>query len=377
MEAIGRLAAGVAHDFNNLVTAIRGYADLLGEQVAEGDPRSDDLREITRAADRAAQLTRQLLVFSRRQVREFADVDVDVILTDVERMLRRLIGEDIEFVVTTGGGGARVRADEGQLEQVIVNLAVNARDAMPDGGRLEIGSTRVTLDDSEAAPLELAAGPFLQLRVRDSGTGMEPDVAQRVFEPFFTTKGPGKGTGLGLSTVYGIIKQSGGSVRLDTEPGRGTTFDVLLPILERAEGPSSPARRPRGEAIQAAGAAGASILLVEDEASVRALIRKVLGRAGHDILEAQNGDEALRIAREHHGEIHLALVDVVMPGMNGRELGERLEEQRPGIRLLYMSGYTEDEVLQRGVRSRETAFIEKPFRPRDLVARVRERLQAE
>jgi len=361
MEAVGRLAGGVAHDFNNLLTGISGYAALVLDELAEGDPLRGDVEEIVKAAERAAALTRQLLAFSRKQVLQPRVVDLCAVVRGMERMLARLIGEDVALEVSCEPGLGRVKADPGQIEQVLLNLAVNARDAMPGGGTL-----RVEL--CNRGPSGEAPEGWVLLRVADSGTGIAADVLPHVFEPFFTTKEVGRGTGLGLSTVYGIVAQSGGRVEVRSEPGTGAAFEIALPRVEpeAEEEPGAPAA-PRG-------ARGETVLYVEDEDGVRALGTRTLRRLGYTVLEARDGGEALRMSERHPGAIDLLLTDVVMPRMGGKELADTLAARHAGLRVLYVSGYTGDVVARHGVMEEGRGFLEKPFSPALLAERVRESL---
>jgi two-component system cell cycle sensor histidine kinase/response regulator CckA len=370
MEAVGRLAGGIAHDFNNLLMVIRGYAELLedGFRPAEAHRSAE---QILKAADRAASLTHQLLAFSRKQVWNPVPLDLNGILEDIEPMLRRLIGEDIELAVRPGEGLGYVKADHSQIEQVILNLAVNARDAMPQGGCLTVETSAVELDDAYARHhAEVTPGPHVLLVVSDTGSGMNAETLAHIFEPFFTTKRDG--TGLGLATVYGIVKQNGGHVWVYSEPGRGTTFKIYLPV---AAG-SAPAGVPAGPSAAATGLPRGSetILLVEDELAVRDLARKFLEETGYHVLEAAGGAEALELARSYCGEIHLLMTDVVMPGISGRELAQQLLDIRPGMKVLYMSGYTDDTVIERGILDRGVVLLQKPFTRRGLARKVRELL---
>ena len=357
MEAIGRLAGGVAHDFNNLLTAIRGYGELMMDTLDASDARREDMGEILKAADSAAGLTRQLLAFSRRERILAHPVALDAILAGTEKMLRRVIGEDIELVCTSEPRLGYVRADNGQIEQVLMNLAVNARDAMPEGGQIRIALSKVAIDGR----------PCVQLAVSDTGTGMDAETATHIFEPFFTTKGAGQGTGLGLATVYGIVQQSEGTIEVDTEPGRGTTFRVRLPQVAAGE-PSEPEEardKPPSTASE-------TVLLVEDDERVRALVGNILKKGGYRVLEAEHAEAAADISAAHHGTIDLLLTDVVMPGRNGRELAELIVRHRPSIRVLFMSGYSNDAVLMRGVHATGAQFIQKPFTIDALSAKVRD-----
>jgi len=372
MEAVGRLAGGVAHDFNNLLTAINGNAQLLLEEIPETSPMRADLEEIQRAVVRAAALTRQLLAFSRKQLVRAEILDLNALIGETVKMLRRLIGEDIRLVTLHDPALGAVRADPGQLEQLIVNLAVNARDAMPNGGTLTIATSNVEITERATAHgFDIVPGSYVRLVVRDTGHGMDEATLARIFEPFFTTKEPGKGTGLGLSTVYGIVAQSEGFIRVESSPGRGTTFEVHLPRVAREDEAPTPPPPPQ---VVLDGAE--VVLLVEDEPAVRSLARRILERRGYRVLEAANGEEALRVFAECDHAVDLLLTDVIMPGMNGRELAERLCSLDPEIAVLYMSGYTEDEIIRRGVLRDGLAFLPKPFSPDGLARRVAEVLEA-
>ncbi len=369
MEAVGRLAGGVAHDFNNILTAIGGYTDLLLADLPLDDPRREDVDEIHRAADRAAALTQQLLAFSRRQVLQPKVIDLNALVSNVEKLLRRLLGEDVLLATALAGDVGRVRADPGQLEQVIVNLAVNARDAMPAGGRLTLETRNVDLDAAYAAEhRSVVPGPYVVIAVSDTGTGMSADVQSHMFEPFFTTKEVGKGTGLGLATVYGIVKQSGGSIWVYSELGHGTTIKVYLPRVDQLAEPlgsSAP--------VDAASLRGTeTILLVEDEPAVRAVARQILARQGYVVLEAPDGQTALAMVDGGGPSVDLVLTDVVMPGMSGRGLADRLATRCPGLRVLFMSGYTDDAIVRHGMLEPGLAYLQKPFRPDALVRKVRE-----
>ena len=356
MEAVGRLAGGIAHDFNNLLTVITSYGDLLLEDLAPGDSRRDDVDQIRKAAEGAAALTRQLLAFSRQQVLEPKVVDLRAILAGTEKLLRRLIGADVHLAMPLAPDLGAVKADPGQLEQIIINLAVNARDAMPRGGRLTIEAANMVV---EARP-----GRYVMLAVSDTGIGMDEQTKARVFEPFFTTKETGKGTGLGLATVYGIVKQAGGFITVDSEPGRGTTFKVYLPRVDEPVAPAiarpAPAEPRRGTE---------TVLVAEDAPSVRLVTRQVLERYGYTVLEAPTGDIALRLAAKHHGPIHLLLTDVVMPGLSGRQLAGQLSLLRSEMKVLYVSGYA--DTVEPGA-----AYLQKPFAPEALARRVRDVLDA-
>jgi two-component system, cell cycle sensor histidine kinase and response regulator CckA len=371
MEAVGQLAGGIAHDFNNLLTVITSYsAMLLAEQSTTPDVRAD-LEEIKSAADRAAALTRQLLAFSRRQLLQPRVLDVNELALNLEKMLRRLLREDIELVTALDPALGLVHADPGQLEQVIVNLAVNARDAMPDGGRLTIETANVTLDESFGPLPEGGAGDHVMLAVSDTGHGMTEAVKAHIFEPFFTTKETGKGTGLGLSTVYGIVQQSGGSVWVYSEPGQGTTFKIYLPlaVAARTKRDSPPPRLPVSVGSE-------TILLVEDEERVRRAARRILEGSGYTVLEAATGAEAVRLCETHPTPIGLVLTDMVMPEMGGRELSAHVVRLRPEAKILFMSGYTEDVALHHDVLAPGAMFLDKPFTPVSLTQKVREALAA-
>ncbi len=370
MDAIGRLAGGVAHDFNNLLTVIVGRTDILLKPLKPEDPMRRGIELIQRTAGRAADLTRQLLAFSRKQVLEAVVLDLNVVTAEMKDMLGRLIGEDIALVTTPTPGLGRVKADRGQIEQVVMNLAVNARDAMPQGGHLIVETANVDLDaDYVRRHVGARPGPHVMLAVSDSGMGIPREIQAHIFEPFFTTKEQGKGTGLGLATVYGIVKQSGGYIEVDSAPERGTTFRIYLPRVD------ADAKVPERAARPATPAGGTeTILLVEDEDGVRELSRDILRASGYTVLEARNGPEALLLSEQHQGPLDLLLTDVVMPRMSGRELAERLAPLRPDLNVLYMSGYTDDAVIRHGVLGAGTAFLQKPFTPTALVQRVRETL---
>ncbi|MCI0352407.1 MAG: ATP-binding protein, partial [Acidobacteriales bacterium] len=370
MEAVGRLAGGVAHDFNNLLTVIKGYSELMLDQVQPADPLRGELEEVKKAADRAAALTRQLLAFSRKQVLAPKVIDLNSVISNVQRLLQRLLGEDIELNNALESKLGRLKADPGQIEQVIMNLAVNARDAMPSGGKLTIASSNVILDETFIHDSKVTPGPYVLLSVTDTGIGMDAETRLRIFEPFFTTKEQGKGTGLGLSTVYGIVKQSGGYISVYSEPGLGTTFKVYLPRVDAvAEVPSA----ATGDRVQTG---TETILLVEDEDGVRTLTRQLLQRQGYSVLEARHGGEALLICERHAGPLHLLLTDVVLSQMSGRELAQRLSQVRQQMKVLFMSGYSEEAIVQHGVLDSGTAFLQKPFTAESLSAKVREVLDA-
>jgi len=372
MEAIGQLTGGIAHDFNNLLSAILGYAEFALSTLGDNHPVSDDLLMIRKAGERAAALTRQLLVFSRRQVVRPVVLDVNLTIRELEKMLRRLIGENIDFVTLLPNGLGRVKADASQLEQVIVNLAVNARDAMPDGGRFAIETSNVDLGPSYAREnLQVKPGPYIVISISDSGCGMDVAIKERIFEPFFTTKPEGKGTGLGLSTVYGIVKQSGGNVTVYSEPGKGTTFKVYLPRIDQeAE------RAPEAPVFDVPLAGTETILLVEDDDGVRTLTKRILGQRGYTVLESRTGDGAVRVSERYGLPIHLLLTDIVIPGLGGTEVAESIQRQRPDIRVMFMSGYTGTAALFQGPVGRKALFVQKPFTPDTLCRQVRRALDA-
>jgi PAS domain S-box-containing protein len=368
MEAIGHLAGGIAHDFNNLLTIINGYSDIL---LANGvdEATSRPLLEIRKAGEKAASLTRQLLAFSRKQILQPVVFDLNQTVTDMEKMLQRLIGEDIDLTTIHDPQLGQVKADPGQIEQVILNLAVNARDAMPRGGKLLIQTRNVHLEESytQLRP-EVIPGPYVLLSVKDTGLGMTPEVKAHIFEPFFTTKGQGNGTGLGLSTVYGIIKQSGGHIDVQSTPGRGTTMKIYLPQWQGG----LPVHRPEGHTPGSSVGGKETILLAEDDPLVRQLVTVVLRECGYTVLEAGNGVEALKTARNHAGPLHLLLTDIVMPKMSGRELANALHEMHPHLKTLYVSGYTDDALFHHGLQGTGMTLLMKPFTPALLTSKVRE-----
>ena len=369
MEAVGQLAGGIAHDFNNLLTAILGYSSLLLERLALSDPADlrEDVEEIDKAGKCAADLTQQLLAFSRKQIIQPTVLNLNAVLASVETMLRRVIREDIEFLTVLDPDLGQVRADASQIEQVLMNLVVNARDALPGGGKLTIETANVELDEAYArAHVSVVPGRYVMLAVSDNGMGMTPEIQARLFEPFFTTKPKGHGTGLGLAMVYGIVKQSGGNIWVYSEPEKGTTFKVYLP---RVDEPPGEAESP-GQAEEIL-KGSETVLLAEDEDTVRALARQVLTRHGYTVLEARNGEDALRVAAEHTGSVHLLLTDVIMPEMNGRLLARRLAAQHPHSKVLYMSGYTDNAIVHDGVLAAGIALLQKPFTPRALMRAVR------
>jgi two-component system, cell cycle sensor histidine kinase and response regulator CckA len=372
LDAIGRLAGGLAHDFNNLLTVIGGYSDLLVSDLDAGNPLHRHAAAINNAAARATALTRQLLAFSRKQVLQLKVLDLNAVVTTLEPMLRRLIGEDIRLVVGLAPTLGRVKADPGQLEQVLLNLVVNARDAMPQGGTLTIETTNVAGHALVAhRQASVPPGSYVRLAVHDTGVGMDAATRSRLFEPFFTTKAPGQGTGLGLSTVYGIITQSEGHIAVDSAPAHGATFTIYLPRVEEAIAAGQRARArpetPRGRE---------TVLVVEDEASVRSVARTMLELHGYRVLEAGGGEEALRIGARPEGPVQLLLTDVVMPGMSGPEVAQRLSRVHPELKVLYMSGYTDEAILRHGVPELSPAFVQKPFSAETLGWKVREVLDA-
>ena len=366
MEIVGRLAGGVAHDFNNLLSVINGTAELTMMDLQQGDPLYANLEEIRYAGNRAALLTRQLLAFSRQQVLQPEVLSLNTVVGDMEKMLGRLIGEDIRLVFVPAENLGEVKADPGQIEQVLLNLAVNARDAMPNGGTLSIATRNVELDEkyAEQHP-SVVPGRYVALSVSDTGTGMDEEVRARLFEPFFTTKPEGKGTGLGLSTVYGIVKQSSGSIEVYSEVGKGTSFSVYLPMIAGAAAETRPEQSATEGGTE-------TILIVEDEEPVRRLAERALKGAGYTVLTAPNGEEALRVLERVDRPVHLMLTDVVMPGMNGRELADQVERTRPEITVLFASGYTDDAILHHGVLSDAAHFISKPYGVTALKRKVRD-----
>jgi two-component system cell cycle sensor histidine kinase/response regulator CckA len=366
MEAVGRLAGGIAHDFNNLLTVIKGYSELMLDELDAADPLHHEVDEIKKAADRAASLTRQLLAFSRQQVLAPKVIDLNAVVHNMDKLLRRLLGEDIDLFTVLEPGLGCVKADPGQVEQVIMNLAVNARDAMPHGGKLTIETANVDLDEHYARDhASVKAGTYVMIAVSDTGVGMTDKVKSRIFEPFFTTKEVGKGTGLGLSTVYGIIKQSGGYIWVYSEVGIGSTFKVYLPRVTAAtDMPVVNTRQPARDGSE-------TVLLVEDEDGVRALMRQVLHKHGYNVLEARHGGEALLMCERHQGKIDMLLTDVVLEQMSGRELAERLLKVRPEMKVLYVSGYADDAIVHHGVLTAGMAFLQKPFTTEALARKIR------
>jgi signal transduction histidine kinase/CheY-like chemotaxis protein len=371
LEAVGRLAGGIAHDFNNLLTAIIGYSELIEKRG--GGPLKEHAQLIRKAGEQAAGLTRQLLAFSRKQLLEPRVLDLNVLVFDMERLLQRVIGESIHIVIDPIRTGARVRADPNQLEQVLLNLGVNARDAMPSGGTLRIATQQRKLEHDEivARGIDVPPGDYVLLVVSDTGSGMDDETRSRIFEPFFTTKGPGKGTGLGLATVYGIVKQSGGGITVESMPGQGCTFTIFLPAtsdeLDIAEPPPAEQKTSGSE----------TILVVEDEEVVRQLICTVLGEAGYEILQAESPEDALQLARERKVPIHLLVTDIVMPGMNGPALARALSEDQPSIKILYVSGYSDNDISAQGVVDPGLVVLQKPFTQQSLSRKVRELLDTD
>jgi two-component system, cell cycle sensor histidine kinase and response regulator CckA len=372
MDSVGQLAGGIAHDFNNLLTVINGMSELVLAEVSTDVPMHADVQEILHAGQRAATLTRQLLAFSRQQILEPRVLSLNTVVEGTESLLRRLLGEDIDLVVVPTPGVGDVKADPGQIEQVITNLAVNARDAMPQGGQLTIETQNVEIDEADARRhgVAMAPGSYVRLVVRDSGVGMDEATCARIFEPFFTTKGPGKGTGLGLSTVYGIVKQSHGFIWVESEVGQGTSFKICLPRVTEVAGTD----RPAPTAVSGSGTE--TILLVEDNAGLRKLATRLLAPAGYTVLGAASGEDALRLLERHDAPVHLLLSDVVMPGMSGRDLAEQLARTRPQMKVLYVSGYTGDAIVRHGVLEAQVPFLNKPFTAAALLRKVREVLDS-
>jgi nitrogen-specific signal transduction histidine kinase len=368
MEAIGTLAGGIAHDFNNLLTIIHTHCQLALLDLKEGEGLKGKFEAILNAAERAASLTRQLLVFSSRQVMEMKVIDINHLVQDLEKMLRRVLGEDIELITMLDKDLGKIKADPGQIEQVVLNLAINARDAMPSGGKLIIETANARLDEnSPYLQLGVTPGRYVFLSVSDTGVGMTPEIREKIFEPFFTTKEKGKGSGLGLSIVYGIVKQCGGNITVYSEPSQGTIFKMFLPQVDFAlgeEGEKTPKQDlPRGSE---------TILVVEDEEEVRKLAVEILRRQNYKVLEAAQGEDALLLSEKHDGRIHLLLTDVVMPGLNGPELARRMKFSNPEMKVIFMSGYSDKSIFQRGILDPETGLLQKPFSLESLTGKVRE-----
>jgi len=372
MEAVGRLAGGVAHDFNNLLTVIKGYTELMLEDLKPSDPMRTEMGEVQKAADRAAALTRQLLAFSRRQVLAPKVVNLNFLVEDMNKLMLRLLGEDIELCTKLDSSLGSVKADPGQIEQVIMNLAVNARDAMPKGGKLTLETANLELDQAYSREhATVQPGSYVLLAISDTGCGMNAETLSHIFEPFFTTKEQGKGTGLGLSTVYGIVKQSGGYIWPYSELGIGTSFKIYLPRVDEM------AEREQAQAQASSGLGGTeTILLVEDEEGVRGLTRQLLQRHGYTVLEAEHGEDALLLCERYSGPIHLVLSDVVLAQMSGRELMQRLAPLRREMKVLYMSGYSDEAIVHHGVLAPGTAFLQKPFTTESLMRKLREVLDS-
>jgi PAS domain S-box-containing protein len=372
LEAVGRLAGGIAHDFNNLLSVISGYGELVLADLAEPGTARSRVLEILRATERASGLTRQLLAFGRKQVIEPRVLDLNATAQDVERMLRRLIGEDVDIQLKLAPDLGRIHADAGQVEQVLINLAVNARDAMPRGGKLTIETSNVVLDEEAVRGyVDVESGHYVRICVSDTGVGMDRDTREHLFEPFFTTKEPGRGTGLGLATVYGIVKQSGGHVWVYSEPGWGTTFKVYFPLY----GDVAEQDRPQLEMEPAPGGTE-TILVVEDDEMIRSLIRDILESTGYRVLVADDPDSGMKLIGEQQDDIHLLLTDLVLPGMSGRELVDRVSKVKPEMRVLFMSGYSDEAVARHGILEPGLAFLQKPFSRDVLVRKVREVLDA-
>jgi CheY-like chemotaxis protein len=370
MESVGRLAGGVAHDFNNLLTVINGHCDLLLARLSAADPLRFSVNEVRSAGERAAALTQQLLAFSRRQILQTRVLDLNAVIRETASLLKRLIGEDVQLAISLDPALGMIKADPGQISQVLLNLAVNARDAMQNGGHLTLETANVEFDESHAAAHEdLQAGRYVQLAVSDDGTGIDEETQRHLFEPFFTTKEQGKGTGLGLATVYGVVRQSGGWISVSSEPGTGSTFRIYLPAVDApAESPAAVPQAPSPES------GSETILIVEDQESVRKFACAVLQRFGYRVLEAASGEHALAVAEAHDGPIDLLLTDVIMPGISGKALVDRLQSNRAAIRVLYMSGYPGKVIGRHGVPDEDAAFLQKPFGPDDLGRKVRELL---
>jgi CheY-like chemotaxis protein len=373
---VGKLAGGLAHDFNNLLTGILGYSDLLLQMAENNDGMRESIEEIRKASERASALTRQLLSFSRKQIIHPKVLDLPAVIADLDKMLRRVIGEDIELLTVPAEGLWKIKVDPGQIEQVILNLAVNARDSMPGGGKLTIETANVHLDDLYARKHQaVRQGPHVMLAVSDTGCGIPREIQPKIFDPFFTTKEAGKGTGLGLSTVYGIVKQNMGTIWVYSEPGKGTTFKIYFPRVDVSPESTSPVEWASEEMETRRGCE--TLLVAEDDNLVRDLIRTILSGTGYTVLEARDGMEAWEIARRHKGPIHMLVTDVVMPRMGGRELANLFANQRTGAKVLFLSGYTDDAIVRHGVLEAGVEFLQKPFRPGELVQRIRTILNGE
>jgi signal transduction histidine kinase/CheY-like chemotaxis protein len=374
METVGRLAGGIAHDFNNILTAIVGFGTLVAEQVAGNEAATRNAMEILAAADRASALTRQLLAFGRRQVLHPTRVDVNEMVNSVAAMLRQLIGENIDLQIACAAGVPPVRADLAQLESVLANLVVNARDAMPNGGRLVIETASVALDEDYCSThVGVKPGPYARLSVSDNGIGMSQELQTRIFEPFFTTKESGKGTGLGLATVYGIVKQSGGNVWVYSEPNQGATFKIYLPVDESdrpVQDHAQPTRREWSRGTE-------TVLLVEDAPMIRRLAQQVMTKAGYTVFEAADGNQAIAQVDAHAGPIDIVVTDLIMPGLSGVDLAQRLTVLRAGARVLYMSGYTDNAIVRNGLLADGAPFLQKPFTPEELLKKLRDVLDAQ
>jgi len=369
MEAVGRLAGGVAHDFNNLLCIITGYSALVLDGLQADEPLREFVGEISKATDRASSLTQQLLAFSRKQMLVPRVLNLNTLLSDLDKMLRPLLGEDVDLSLSLGEGLHPIKADQNQIEQILMNLAVNARDAMPRGGRLSIATANVALDAEALRDSSgIAPGDFVRLEVSDTGCGMDREVLGHLFEPFFTTKEQGKGTGLGLATVFGIVKQSGGHIQVKSAPGQGTTFRIYLPAFQQPESAESAA--PAASAAPRGGEE--TLLVVEDEDGLRSLAIHTLRQRGYHILEASDGEEALEVSRRYAKPIHLLVSDVVMPRLSGRDLAARLVVERPELKILFMSGFTDSALFRHGILSGEVECLLKPFAPKDLAQKVRE-----
>ncbi len=369
METVGRLAGGVAHDFNNLLTVINGYSELLLQKIGKESPMHGELEEIRHAGERAASLTQQLLAFSRKQIIEPKVMDLNSLTADLAKMLIRLIGENIDLRMIHGKNLGLVKVDPGQFEQILVNLAVNGRDAMPDGGTLLVETANVELNEEYCAqrPYQIRPGRYVRLAVSDTGHGMTEETCKKIFEPFFTTKEAGKGTGLGLSMVYGAVKQSGGSIEAYSEVGKGTTFKIYLPMVE-----SDAAKPYKDERSTVIPGGTETVLVVEDEEIVRTMCSRILGDLGYKVMQARNGTEAIATAQKYGDRIDLLLTDVVMPGMNGAELATQLVPHYPEVKVLFTSGYTDDAITRHGVLDVGVSFIGKPYTPLALARKVRE-----